>query len=99
MKTLINSAKVTALFSFVLGTILLALHLYLKQPKLLIIGFYFTLIAIFINSIVLLIILILAIINIRYRYELLKTSGILLLNIPIVVFYIYIVLELTSPRL
>lgn len=52
MNTFINSGKVTAIVSFIIGTIILILHIYLKDEiGIMIIGLYYTIAAFFINAI------------------------------------------------
>ena len=97
MKTFISTGKIIAILSFVIGTVILALHLTFKHnTTLLIVGLYFTIIAVIINLIVFLSLLVTAIINFEYRFELLKSCGIILLNIPIAFLYFYLVITLTS---
>lgn len=97
MKTLIKSRRITAILSFVLGTGFLAIHL--SIVNLLLSGFIYTLIAIFINSVIFLSLLISATLSIKFRFELIKTSRIMLINIPIAFLYFYLVITLTSPIL
>lgn len=93
MKDLIFFGKLIAFLSFTLGTILLSLFLYFdKSNDIGKIGFYFTLSALIINSLLFTINLIAILINKKYRIELLKTCGIMLLNIPIALLYLYIII-------
>lgn len=100
MYNLILASRAIALLSFVFGTILLSLFLYFGESIVPItIGVKFVVAAILVNSIFFLANIILAIANIENRIELLKTCGILLLNIPIAILYFYIVISIEfSPK-
>jgi len=93
MKNLIVTGKITAASSFIIGTLLLAVYLYFDNPfgieK---IGFGFTLIAFWVNLILLIILIISAFVSPRFKIEILKTCGILLLNIPIAYGYLLMVI-------
>lgn len=100
MQILINSGKTIAFLSFVFGTFLLAIHLVYKTNfTIVIIGLYYTILAAIINLIVFVSLLTAAVINTYYRFELLKTSALLLLNIPAVILYLFIVFSLSIPVL
>ncbi|WP_412984206.1 hypothetical protein [Pontimicrobium sp. IMCC45349] len=94
MNTFINSGKVTAIVSFIIGTIILILHIYLKDEiGIMIIGLYYTIAAFFINAILFLSLIIAAFIKEKYRKQLAASAGILLVNIPIAFIYILIVFQ------
>ncbi len=98
MKTnLILTGKITALLSFVIGTMLLAFYLYFGESFIPIpLGLGFVVIALIVNTILFIIILGSAIIYQRSRIELLKTCGLMLLNIPIAIGYFYMVITFYS---
>ena len=92
MNTFIKSGKITALTSFIVGTIILILHIYLKdEVGILIVGLYYTIAAFFINSMLFSSLIIAAFIKENYRKKLVTSAGILLVNIPIAFLYIFIV--------
>ena len=91
MENLIETGQITALISFVLGTILLSFYLYFGEPSFpieLAVGFIIA--AIIFNTVLFLVLFGAAILNPKYRLELLKTCGIMLMNIPISILYFYI---------
>ncbi|MFD1163861.1 hypothetical protein ACFQ2E_15635 [Hwangdonia seohaensis] len=94
MKDLINSSKAIAIISFAIGTILFVLQLYFRKSVVFIYpGIIFILIAVIINSILLIALVFSLIGYINQRLELLKTCGLVLLNIPIAILYFYILIE------
>ena len=97
MKTLyniINTGKLIAIISFVLGTCLLVLHLLIpKEQPIIIIGLYYVGYAAAINAFSFLILVITAFTYWKNRIEVFKTCGLLLLNIPIAVLYFFIVIN------
>jgi hypothetical protein len=95
MKNLIPIAQITSLVSFILGTILLILYIYLaRADDLISVGIIYLITTFIINSILLIILLVAATINSNLRIELIKTCGIMLLNIPIAYGYFWIVISL-----
>lgn len=94
IENLINTAKIIAGISFILGTMILVIFLNLKQGEdIIVIGYVYTLITLLVNLIVFIILLGYAINNKPYRTKLLKTCGLLLLNIPIAISYLMIVIN------
>ncbi|MFC5195285.1 hypothetical protein ACFPH8_08085 [Bizionia hallyeonensis] len=92
MKGLQNFGKMTALISFGIGTSIFALYLYFGEPSFPIhLGFVFIIIAFIINITILTVLIGSAILNPKNRLESLKTCAIMLLNIPVVILYFYIV--------
>lgn len=84
--------KITALF-FIIGTLLLLLHFIFNASDFIIwLGYMYVLLAIFINSIIL-ILLIVALIIDQQKIETLKSIGVLLLNIPIALVYFQMVID------
>lgn len=83
--------RVVFSLSFILGTSLFVLFLNNQEFDLMIqIGLLFVISALIINSVLILAILFFAIKNHGYRKELFITAGIMLINIPIVVIYLYV---------
>ena len=98
MDYLIITGKIVAALSFIIGTILLSLYLYLNHSEYILgFGFYFIIVAIIINSLLLLILLLTSALYQNYRFTLLKVFGIILLNIPVAIGYLYIVLSIEFP--
>lgn len=95
MKDLSNFGKIVALLSFLIGSILLILYIYFKSQQLITIGIYYIIIAFWINIILLVVLIIASIINSFHRKNLLKTCGIVLLNIPIAILYFYLLIQIT----
>lgn len=98
MFNLIQASKIVAFMSFIIGTILFSLYLYFGESDTLIdIGIKFVIAAIAINIILLFSNLLLSAVYAENRIEYLKTCGIILLNIPIVIFYLYVILSIEFP--
>lgn len=79
------------ILSFIIGTILLLLYAITKIDILPIIGLYYVYLALFINCCYLVAIIILHFIKKRNYQETLIRIGITICNIPITLFYIYLV--------
>lgn len=95
---LIQVSKTVALISFLIGTILFSLFLYLGESKIpTMIGIKFVIVAIAINAILFLANLLLSAIHADNRIEYIKTCGIIILNIPIAIFYLYVILSIEFP--
>lgn len=96
MKDLILFGKIIAFLSFIIGTIIVSLYLYFNNSNAIgSFGFYFVIIALIINMLLLVVNIIAIIIDGTHRAELIKTCGIMLLNIPIAILYVYIVISIT----
>lgn len=101
MSNLITTSKVIAFLSFVIGTILFVLQLYFTSlVKLTTIGIVFVITAVVINSILLIGLifrllfgLIFSTINHNNKLNLLKSIGLVLLNIPIAIIYLFTLLK------
>lgn len=93
MNNLITTSKSIAFLSFIIGTILFVLQLYNEALGLIYFGFIFIIIAVIINTISLLILIFSILGYTEQKLELLKTIGIVLLNIPIAFLYFYILIE------
>nr|WP_321236237.1 hypothetical protein [uncultured Psychroserpens sp.] len=86
-------STLTALVFFSIGTLLLLLHVVFRnQFDVTIIGLYYVLFAIVINSIIVVILLIDLILN-NTKVEALKSIGVILLNAPIALLYFHIVVD------
>lgn len=93
MFNLIQVSKIVSLISFIIGTILFSLYLYFGESDTLInIGIKFVIVAIAINIILLFSNLLLSAVYAENRFGHIKTCGIILLNIPIAIFYLRILL-------
>ena len=98
MFNLIQVSKIVALISFIIGTIVFSLFLYLGESKIpIMIGFKFVIAAIVINAIFFFANLLLSAIYSENRIDYIKTCGIILLNIPVAIFYLYIILSNEFP--
>jgi uncharacterized membrane protein len=90
-----NVCKGSALLSFIIGTILLAIFLITQKfDSIVTIGIYFVIIAFWYNLLIFIITLLTAIYYWQNRIELLGHCGLLLLNLPIAIGYFFIVLSL-----
>lgn len=92
-----NTAKLTALVSFIIGTFLVLLFaLFRTCDTLIVIGIYYVAIAIAVNLIVFVSVLISVLYFWNLRHQLFITCGVLLLNIPIAIAYFFIVIYLSD---
>ena len=88
-----NTGQIIALVSFVIGTIFLALYLYYGEAVVSIyLAFFFIVGALIANVVILSIIIGAAILKKIDRFEALKTSVIMLLNIPVSILYFYMII-------
>lgn len=78
---------------FGIGTLIFLFYLTNKVDKTIIIGLYYTVIAILINTILFTFNTLCALFTNKYWKNYLINSGILLLNAPIALFYFYVVIE------
>lgn len=84
-------ARIVALSSFLIGTLILVTYKITNENNLVVTGFYYVFIALFLNSILFLNLLYnLFIYQKKYAFQL-GNIAILLLNIPITLFYLEIV--------
>lgn len=86
-------AKFMALGCFVIGTLLFTSYITQPNETALIYGFYFVIVALAVNILLLLALLISVMVYYDGRHELLKGAGILLLNIPVAVLYFLLLFE------
>jgi len=93
-----NTAKLTALISFIMGTLILVTYVLFHSSKyntdIIQIGISYVSIAIVINTIIFIITCSSALYYWNNRLELFASSGLLLLNIPIAFAYFFIVLSM-----
>ena len=95
MNHLNEMAKISTAGSFAISTILLALLLYFGVSNFPVdFGLVFIIVAFSINLVLFIILMGYAIFNPKQRLETLKTCGIILLNIPVVIFYTYLIIIL-----
>jgi len=85
-------AVLTALMSFSIGTLLLLVYKISGYSNLIAIGYFYTIVAAIVNSILVLLLLLNILLNFKNSKEHLLTLGIVLANIPIVIFYMDVVL-------
>ena len=81
-----------AVYSFGIGTLLFLLHFVTQDAYLYIIGYFYLILAIIINGIILLFLLYKLIIYKNTRQQIFIKILILLANIPIALFYFYIII-------
>lgn len=92
MSRLKATIKIALLF-FTIGTLLLILHFIFNTSNFIIwLGYIYVLLAVFINSIILIILIVTLFID-KQKIETLKAIGILLLNIPIALVYFQMVID------
>jgi hypothetical protein len=87
----IQIGKQCALLSFIIGTFLFMIFILDQSILLLKTGIIYLVISLFINVFILIHLIYLAIFNSKERKDLAQTCGILLLNIPIIIGYIYLI--------
>lgn len=88
--------KYIALVSFIIGTSLTGLYLHLNRPNSMEeLGFFYIVIACVINSIYVLFLVIMLLINKENKFPRIEASLLMLINIPIGLFYSYIIITLT----
>ena len=89
-------AKNTALYSFIIGTAILGSYYLTSNGQLLFVGYGFVIIAGMVNIIILVSMLTKVNRDPENRNKLLKTSGLMLLNIPILFIYVWFAMMLTG---
>ncbi|WP_299111754.1 hypothetical protein [uncultured Winogradskyella sp.] len=90
-----NTCKITALVSFIIGTILVILFAITRTyTPIVTIGIFYVYIAVIINLLIFISVLLSAFYFWKYRLELFYHCGLLLMNIPIAIAYFIIVLKL-----
>lgn len=97
MNNITTIGKIIALLSFIIGTILFSFFLYFGTGFISVLtGIRFIIVAFIINLIILLGNLLCLFLDLKRSFEYIKTCGIILLNIPIAVLYIYIIISTMS---
>lgn len=86
----IQVGRKSAIWSFLTGTFLFLAYCITNNSIFLPIGLYYLLIAILYNMIILLIVIVAAFSKREMFIEHVKTIGIMLLNIPVVIIYLYL---------
>jgi len=85
----INLGKGTALISFIIGTLIFGIYFLTSNSDLLFIGYGFIVLAGIVNLIILIAILAKLNSDLTNRKRLLKTSGLMLINLPIMFLFIW----------
>lgn len=94
MNSSLDISKIVAGISFIFGTLILVLFLFFKKEEsLIMIGIYYVIGAIIINTFIFLGLLFRLIINSENRLDLLKSIGIISINLPIAIGYFFIVIN------
>jgi len=89
----LSTARIMAFISFIIGTLIFALHCVAPQENgIMIFGFYYVIIAIIANFIMFLILLGIACIRMDSIDEIAKSLLLLMANIPIAIIYFLIVM-------
>ncbi len=86
----ISVGKITALISFIIGIIIFGIYYFTSDEHLLFLGYVFVIIAGIFNLIILLAILLRSQSDKAHRKMLLKTSGLMLLNIPVMIVCVWV---------
>ena len=81
-------------YSLIIGTALFILYVIKHNEALAIIGFFYLLLALVVNSIILLMLLASALLETLDRARKFQTIGLMLVNIPIATFYLWLLTEL-----
>lgn len=93
MFNLIQVSKIVALISFIIGTVLFSLFLYQERPETsIMVGIKFIITAFVVNGILFFANLLVSAIYVENRINHIKTCGIMLLNIPVAIFYLRMIL-------
>ena len=92
----IKLGRQTALISFVLGTIIFGLYFLTSSFELLLLGEGFISLTILVNIGILILILVKAYKDKEKRKKLLKTCGVMLVNIPVMLFYCWVTIILLN---
>ncbi len=94
MTKLITTSKAIAFLSFIMGTLLFVFQLYFQGVfRIIHFGLIFIVVAVIINAISLIALIFTLLGNTDCRLEILKTCGLILLNIPIAILYFYTLLR------
>ncbi|MTI38932.1 hypothetical protein [Fulvivirga lutimaris] len=94
--TLSTFGKWLAILSFLIGTGFMATYYFNDSGELIFYGYFFVIAAVIVNLMVFIILLIKSTLNNSNRSKLLRTAGIMALNIPVALAYFYFVLVLVN---
>lgn len=95
MNSSLDTSKIVAGISFILGTLLLVLFLFFREiESIIMIGIYYVLIAFVINSFIFFWLIVRLINCSENKIELLQATGVILSNIPIAIGYFFIVINI-----
>lgn len=98
MNIFITTSKTIAASSFIIGTILFALQLFFRHSYMLVYPrIIFIIVAVILNTIALLGLLIYLVAKPIEKHEIIKTCGMVLLNIPIAIAYFIILIHIEFP--
>ncbi|MBP0903663.1 hypothetical protein ACFSKN_03670 [Mariniflexile gromovii] len=98
MNIFITASKTIAASSFIIGTILFALQLFFRHSYMLVYpGIIFIIVAVILNTIALLGLLFYLVAKPKEKLEIIKTCGMVLLNIPIAIAYFIILIHIEFP--
>lgn len=89
-----TAGKVCAKYSFFIGSGLFLFFCLTRFDPLIMIGLYYLILALLINSVIFLLLVFMVLLQPRDYRELLTTSIIMLLNLPIAYLYFHIVMQL-----
>jgi len=94
MNSSLDTSKIVAGISFILGTLLLVLFLFFRElESIVMFGLYYVLIAFVINAFISFWLITRLLIRSENWIELLKAIGVILINIPIAIGYFFIVIN------
>jgi len=93
VKNISNIGKLTALISFIVGSVLLLIFIVDEEAIGILVSFYVVIATILINAMLWAVVIFCAIFFSFQRKELLKTAGIMLLNIPVTIFYMDLIID------
>ena len=91
-----NLGKSITLISFLLGTVLIGLYYFTVRQEFLLIGYILVTLLVIINIAVFIASLVEAIKNKPLRKKLLTNSALMLINIPVAYFYLWVIISLFS---
>lgn len=95
LNKILHTPIVLTIISFTIGTVFLGLHLVdTTSLSIVIIGFYYVLLAIVVNLLFLLALIVLSFIYRKHQKEILMRTAWILINIPIVIIYMFIIFGL-----
>lgn len=90
INSLLQVPVITALISFIIGTIFFGLFI-AGNEEMLIYGFFYVVIAAIINFVILLLLIAVSFANKKYQTIILLRTSLMLVNIPVAVLYLYLI--------